>query len=46
MVLAGLAAEGETVVESAHLIDRGYEHFENMLASLGADIYRREDPKD
>ena len=46
LVLAGLAAEGETVVESAHLIDRGYEHFENMLASLGADIYRREDPKD
>ena len=42
LTLAGLAAEGETVIENAELIDRGYERFEEMLASLGADV-RRED---
>ena len=40
LVLAGLVAQGETVVEDIHYIDRGYEHLEHMLASLGADIIR------
>ena len=40
LVIAGLNAMGETVVENAQLIDRGYEHLEDMLAALGADIRR------
>lgn len=42
LVLAGLAAEGETIVRNIHFIDRGYERLESTLTSLGADI-RRED---
>lgn len=40
LVLAGLAAEGETVVENVSHIDRGYEKIEDKLAVLGAKIYR------
>ena len=40
LTLAGLAAQGETVVEHAELIDRGYEHFERQLCRLGADVTR------
>ena len=40
LTLAGLRASGETIVEAAHLIDRGYEHLEDALASLGAEIQR------
>lgn len=40
LVLAGLAAEGRTIIENVHFIDRGYCHLESMLASLGADIKR------
>ncbi len=42
LVLAGLAAEGRTVVNKAYHIDRGYEKFEQMLSSLGAKIVRKE----
>ena len=35
-----LAAEGETIIEHAELIDRGYEQLENMLCALGADAER------
>ncbi len=42
LVLAGLCAEGKTVVDQARIIDRGYENFENELKSLGADITREE----
>jgi UDP-N-acetylglucosamine 1-carboxyvinyltransferase len=42
LVLAGLCAEGTTVVDQARIIDRGYETFESELKMLGADI-RRED---
>jgi len=38
MVLAGLAADGITEVYDIYHIKRGYENFENKLASLGADI--------
>lgn len=40
LVIAGLAARGETLVERAGLIDRGYERLEDMLGALGADIRR------
>lgn len=41
LVLAGLCAEGETVVKNTEFIDRGYEDFENNLCSLNADMKRR-----
>jgi UDP-N-acetylglucosamine 1-carboxyvinyltransferase len=40
LVLAGLAAHGETVVKNVHFIDRGYERLEETLTSLGASIKR------
>ncbi|MGD2137217.1 MAG: UDP-N-acetylglucosamine 1-carboxyvinyltransferase [Gammaproteobacteria bacterium] len=40
LVLAGLVAEGETVVDRIYHIDRGYECIEEKLAQLGADIRR------
>ncbi|MBQ4073816.1 MAG: UDP-N-acetylglucosamine 1-carboxyvinyltransferase [Clostridia bacterium] len=40
MVLAGLIAQGETIVENIGFIDRGYAHFEKMLSALGAKIER------
>lgn len=42
LVLAALAAEGTTVVDGVHHIDRGYENFELKLAALGADVSRQE----
>ncbi|MBC7677966.1 MAG: UDP-N-acetylglucosamine 1-carboxyvinyltransferase, partial [Pseudorhodobacter sp.] len=45
LVLAGLAAEGETTVGEVHHIDRGYEGFVAQLVALGADV-RREDVPD
>ena len=43
LVIAGLVAEGTTVVENIHFIERGYEQLVEKLASLGADIKRIED---
>ena len=40
LCLAGLAAEGDTTVRNVHFIDRGYEHFEATLRSIGAVIER------
>lgn len=40
LVLAGLVAEGETVVERIYHIDRGYEMIEEKLSQLGANIRR------
>ncbi|MGY8753058.1 MAG: UDP-N-acetylglucosamine 1-carboxyvinyltransferase [Phycisphaerales bacterium] len=40
LVLAGLAAEGETTVSRVYHLDRGYASMEKTLASLGADITR------
>ncbi len=40
LVLAGLVAEGETVVKNIHFIDRGYDNLEGTLVSLGGDIKR------
>lgn len=42
MVIAGLAAEGETIVTDVQYIERGYDHLEEKLRSLGADIVREE----
>ena len=43
LVLAGLAAEGETVVRRVYHLDRGYERLEEKLAACGADIERLPD---
>lgn len=41
LVLAGLAAEGETTIDRVYHIDRGYEAIEKKLAGLGARIARQ-----
>ena len=40
LVIAGLVAEGETVVERIYHLDRGYDRMEAKLRALGADIER------
>jgi UDP-N-acetylglucosamine 1-carboxyvinyltransferase len=40
LVLAGLAARGETIIDRVYHIDRGYEKIEEKLRSVGADIER------
>ena len=40
LVLAGLAAEGETIVNRVYHIDRGYDRLEAKLNAVGADIQR------
>ena len=45
LVLAGLAAEGETVLNRVYHLDRGYECLEQKLAACGADIARRRAPQ-
>ena len=40
LILAGLVAKGETVVDRIYHIDRGYDHIEEKLAVLGAKIKR------
>ena len=40
LVVAGLAAQGQTVIGNVKYLDRGYEHFEKKLTDLGADISR------
>jgi UDP-N-acetylglucosamine 1-carboxyvinyltransferase len=40
LILAGLAAEGETLVQRIYHLDRGYEKIEQKLSALGADIKR------
>ncbi len=44
MVIAGLAAQGETVVEDIQYIERGYENLVGKLEGLGASIKRIEKP--
>lgn len=43
LVLAGLVAEGETIVNRVYHLDRGYERLEEKLKSVGADIERIKD---
>jgi UDP-N-acetylglucosamine 1-carboxyvinyltransferase len=40
-ILAGLVAEGETVIDGIEEIDRGYENLDQRLRALGADIERK-----
>ncbi|HEX4944446.1 MAG TPA: UDP-N-acetylglucosamine 1-carboxyvinyltransferase [Usitatibacteraceae bacterium] len=40
LVIAGLVADGETVVDRIYHLDRGYEHLEEKLSRLGARIRR------
>lgn len=46
LIVAALMAEGESVIESLHHIDRGYELFESKFANLGASIVRYNDDSD
>ncbi len=43
LILAGLAAEGETAVSRVYHLDRGYERLEEKLSAVGADIERVSD---
>jgi UDP-N-acetylglucosamine 1-carboxyvinyltransferase len=40
LVIAGLVASGETVVDRIYHLDRGYDRMEEKLRALGADIER------
>ena len=39
LLIAALATEGETVIENAALLSRGYEHLEEKLNLLSADVF-------
>ncbi len=43
LIIAGLAAEGTTVVRNAHFVERGYENIVEKFTALGADITRIDD---
>ncbi len=45
LVLAGLAADGITIVDDIHYIERGYERFDEKLRSLGAEIEKVSDER-
>lgn len=40
LVIAGLVAQGETVIDRIYHLDRGYAHIETKLSQLGANIFR------
>jgi UDP-N-acetylglucosamine 1-carboxyvinyltransferase len=40
LVVAGLGADGETVISDAHHLDRGYEDFDSRMQAIGADVRR------
>ena len=42
LTLAAMVAEGQTTINSIYFLDRGYEHFEEFLAQLGAYKISRE----
>ena len=46
LVIAGLAAEGITIVDDIHYVQRGYERFEEKMRGLGAKIERVDNVKD
>ncbi len=46
LVLAGLVAEGETIVNRVYHLDRGYEKLEEKLKAVGADIQRIKDDEE
>jgi UDP-N-acetylglucosamine 1-carboxyvinyltransferase len=46
LILAALAAKGETVITGVEYIDRGYEHLEKKLTGIGANIFRVKEKAD
>ena len=46
LILAGLIADGETIVNRVYHLDRGYEKLEEKLRSVGADITRVKDDEE
>ena len=46
MVIAAMCAEGTTLIEDAHFIERGYEDIVGKLQKVGADITLRYEPDD
>jgi UDP-N-acetylglucosamine 1-carboxyvinyltransferase len=40
LVIAGLVASGETIIDRIYHLDRGYDRMERKLSALGADIAR------
>jgi UDP-N-acetylglucosamine 1-carboxyvinyltransferase len=42
LILAGIAAEGRTIIEKVSHIDRGYEYVEQMFTKIGANIRRNQ----
>ena len=40
LIVAGLMAEGKTEISNIRFVDRGYDHIEEKMRSLGADIQR------
>jgi UDP-N-acetylglucosamine 1-carboxyvinyltransferase len=40
LVIAGLVAEGETIIDRIYHLDRGYEQMEKKLSALGAEVLR------
>jgi UDP-N-acetylglucosamine 1-carboxyvinyltransferase len=45
LILAAIAAEGQTEISGATYLDRGYDDLEGKLRALGADIARRNEPQ-
>ena len=45
LVSAALCAQGQSVIRNIGQIDRGYEHIEEKLQALGADIVREQNDK-
>ena len=45
LVLAGLAADNRTELSGVEHLDRGYQHLEEQLASLGARVHREASPE-
>ncbi len=43
LIIAGLAAEGTTVIRNIHFVERGYENIVEKLTAMGADIARIDD---
>ncbi len=46
LVIAGLAAEGITIIDNIHYVQRGYERFEEKMQALGAKMERVDNAKD
>ena len=41
LILTGIVAQGETVVDRIYHVDRGYQRIEDKLSALGANIKRK-----